>query len=177
MESQDKRMKKKFNRRVYLKQKLRTKFGSQQEGHGRAFLQKKAVVRQHLRLQNKTLAKEKKKLVNLQESYAEASTEAQSNSLTDTNQEDLPPSSSSRKNRPNNLRRARAEYKKKIEEKQQSKDEVLKRRQEAEAARKRYKEKRLHRFKKLNQKTKKGQPVMRGKIELMLEALQQTDNS
>lgn len=82
-----------------------------------------------------------------------------------------------RKNRPNNLRRARAEYKKKIEEKQQSKDEVLKRRQEAEVARKRYKEKRLHRFKKLNQKTKKGQPVMRGKIELMLEALQQTAKS
>lgn len=82
-----------------------------------------------------------------------------------------------RKNRPNNLRRARAQYKKKIEEKQQRQEEVMKRRQEAEAAKKRYKEKRIHRFKKLNQKTKKGQPVMRGKIELMLEALQQTPNS
>ena len=78
-----------------------------------------------------------------------------------------------RKNRPNNLRRAKAAYKKKMEEKQQGQEEAVKRMEEAEAARKRYKEKRLHRFKKLNQKTKKGQPVMRGKIELMLEALQQ----
>ena len=35
-------------------------------GHGRAFLQKKAVVRQHLRQQNKTQAKERKKLQCLQ---------------------------------------------------------------------------------------------------------------
>lgn len=54
---------------------------------------------------------------------------------------------------------------------------MIRRREEAEAAKKKYKEKRLHRFKKLHQKTKKGQPVMRGKIELMLEALQQSVSS
>ncbi|KAG0712310.1 Thyroid transcription factor 1-associated protein 26 [Chionoecetes opilio] len=83
----------------------------------------------------------------------------------------------SEKNRPNNQRRARAEYRRKIEEKEQGQEETVKRKQEAEIAKKKYKEQRLHRFKKLNQKTRKGQPVMQGKIELMLEALQQVDNS
>ncbi|MPC82491.1 hypothetical protein E2C01_077161 [Portunus trituberculatus] len=56
-------------------------------------------------------------------------------------------------------------------------ENALKNRKEAEEAKKRYKEKRLYRFKKLNQKTPKGQPLMRGKIELMLEALQQASDS
>ncbi|XP_050686450.1 thyroid transcription factor 1-associated protein 26 homolog isoform X2 [Eriocheir sinensis] len=147
-------------------------------GHGRAFLQKRAVVRQHLRLKNKTLAKEMKQLHDLHNVCEEGAAETKvENRLTDASTDDSPLSSSPRKNRPNNLRRARAAYKKKIEEKQQKQEEVTSRREEAEAAKKKYKEKRLHRFKKLSQKTRKGQPVMRGKIELMLEALQQSANS
>lgn len=82
-----------------------------------------------------------------------------------------------RKNRPNNFQRAKALYKKKIEEKMQRQEETLNKRKEAEEAKKKYKERRLYRFKKLNQKTKKGQPLMRGKIELMLESLQQATHS
>ncbi|XP_076260346.1 uncharacterized protein LOC143196500 isoform X2 [Rhynchophorus ferrugineus] len=46
-----------------------------------------------------------------------------------------------------------------------------------EQARKEYKKKKLEKFKKLNQKTKKGQPVMKGRIELLLEEIQQRLNS
>lgn len=174
MEPQNKKTKKKFSAHVHFKHKQRATFGSQQAGHGRALLQKRAVVRQHLRLKNKIQAKEKKKLKYMQSSSEGVSNseEQQNNLLADSTQEDSPFSSSSRKNRPNNLQRAKAEYRKKVEEKMLRKEAALNKRQEAEEARKRYKEKRLHRFKKLNQKTRKGQPLMRGKIELMLEALQ-----
>ncbi|KAK8395439.1 hypothetical protein O3P69_006235 [Scylla paramamosain] len=162
---------------MHFKHKQRASFGSQQAGHGRALLQKKAVVRQHLRLKNKTQAREKKKLKYMQSSCEGGHTEEQQNNLADTTQEDSPFSSSSRKNRPNNLQRAKAEYRRKIEEKVLRKEEALNRRKEAEEAKKRYKEKRLYRFKKLNQKTRKGQPLMRGKIELILETLQQAPDS
>ncbi|XP_069161186.1 trichohyalin-like [Procambarus clarkii] len=47
-----------------------------------------------------------------------------------------------------------------------------KKKKEIEEAKRKHKEKRLQRYKKLNQKTKKGQPVMSSRIELMLEQLQ-----
>ncbi|CAG0900389.1 unnamed protein product [Darwinula stevensoni] len=60
--------------------------------------------------------------------------------------------------------------------KQKEKEEGLKRREEArqrrEEARKKYVERKKAKMKVLRQKTKKGQPIMKGRIELLLEKIQ-----
>ena len=44
---------------------------------------------------------------------------------------------------------------------------------EKEEALKKYKEKRMQTYKKLSRKTKKGQPVMKDRLEMLLEKIQQ----
>ncbi|XP_042218444.1 uncharacterized protein LOC121863744 [Homarus americanus] len=59
-------IKKKFNKRKYLKNKLKTNFGSRQEGHGQAFLQKQAIKQQYFRQQKREEEKRRKKLHHMQ---------------------------------------------------------------------------------------------------------------
>nr|XP_053656514.1 thyroid transcription factor 1-associated protein 26 homolog [Cherax quadricarinatus] len=175
MDKQDKVVKKKFNKRAYLKEKLKTNFGSRQEGHGRAFLQKKAVVRQYFRQQRREDEKNRKKLQFQQLAKGEKfqKLEPQSiNALTKENSDINESASQQFRKKTNSWQQARAEYHKKIAEKEQMKEESAKRRKEIEEAKKKYQEKRLHRFKKLSQKTRKGQIVMSGRIELLLEQLE-----
>lgn len=73
--------------------------------------------------------------------------------------------------------RAKLEYKKKIAEKEQKREDTKKRKEEMEIARKKYKEKKLHRYKKLSKKNNKGQPLMSGRIELILEKLMEEQGS
>ena len=44
---------------------------------------------------------------------------------------------------------------------------------EKEEALKKYKEKKMQTYKKLSKKTKKGQPVMKDRLEMLLEKIQQ----
>ncbi|XP_011696439.1 PREDICTED: thyroid transcription factor 1-associated protein 26 homolog [Wasmannia auropunctata] len=70
--------------------------------------------------------------------------------------------------------KARQEYKRKREEKKKRKEEAVRVRAEREEALRKYKEQKMRNFKILSKKTKKGQPVMRGRIELLLEKIQQS---
>lgn len=60
------------------------------------------------------------------------------------------------------------------EEKEDKQIEYLKRKAAKEAAAKEYKRKKLEKYKKLNQKTRKGQPVMKGRIEVLLEEIEKS---
>ncbi|GFT64482.1 hypothetical protein NPIL_210081 [Nephila pilipes] len=88
-----------------------------------------------------------------------------------------------RQNRPNDnngsqfYRRAMQEYERNraaIEERKQIKEAKRKEREEAIT---RYKEKKLENFKKLSQRTKRGQPVMKGRLEILLEKIKKTVNN
>ena len=57
--------------------------------------------------------------------------------------------------------------------KEQKKQEYLKRQGEKNEAIKKYKEKKAERFKILNAKTKRGQPKMAGRIELLLAKIEE----
>lgn len=58
------------------------------------------------------------------------------------------------------------------DEKQKKKEEFLRRKKEREAAIKKAKKERLERNKKLSQKTRKGQPIMKYRIEMLLEKIE-----
>lgn len=70
--------------------------------------------------------------------------------------------------------KAKQEYKRKQEEKKKKVEDAIRVKAEREEALRKYKEKKLHNFKVLSKKTKKGQPVMRGRIEMLLEKIQQS---
>ncbi|KDR14970.1 thyroid transcription factor 1-associated protein 26-like [Zootermopsis nevadensis] len=69
--------------------------------------------------------------------------------------------------------KAEEDYKCKQEEKIAKLKEDQKKRQERSQAIARYQNNKAEVFKKLSKKTKKGQPVMKGRIEILLEKLQQ----
>lgn len=53
-------------------------------------------------------------------------------------------------------------------------EEIIRKKEERNKALKKYKEKKIHAFKALSKKTKKGQPVMKGRIEMLLEKIQES---
>ncbi|XP_063904857.1 thyroid transcription factor 1-associated protein 26 [Zophobas morio] len=63
------------------------------------------------------------------------------------------------------------------QENEQSKEEFLRMKAEKEKATKEYWKKKLEKQKKMNKKTKRGQPVMKGRMELLLEKIQEDLNS
>jgi len=69
--------------------------------------------------------------------------------------------------------RAKKKYEEKIVIKQNKQEEFLQRQKDKEEAIKKYKEKKALKMKALTAKTKRGQPVMAGRIELLLEQIQQ----
>lgn len=70
--------------------------------------------------------------------------------------------------------KAKQEYQRKQEEKKKRREEALRVKAEREEALKKYKEKKLRNFKVLSKKTRKGQPVMKGRIEMLLDKIQQS---
>lgn len=81
---------------------------------------------------------------------------------------------SNSKNKSYAIYKAKQEYKRKQEEKKKKIEDIICVKAEREEALRKYKEKRLRNFKVLSIKTKKGQPVMRGRIEMLLEKIQQS---
>lgn len=70
--------------------------------------------------------------------------------------------------------KAKQEYRRKVDEKKKRIEEAARTKAEREEALKNYKEKKIRNFKVLSKKTKKGQPVMKGRIEMLLERIQQS---
>ncbi|XP_043487336.1 thyroid transcription factor 1-associated protein 26 homolog [Polistes fuscatus] len=72
---------------------------------------------------------------------------------------------------------ARSAYLQKKADKKRKKEEMLRIKTEKEEALRKYKEKKMQKYKKLSKKTKKGQPVMKERIELLLQKIQQDKNN
>lgn len=69
--------------------------------------------------------------------------------------------------------KAKKEFLRKKDEKRKRKEEVTRVKSEREEALKKYKEKKMQMYKKLSKKTRKGQPVMKDRLEMLLEKIQQ----
>lgn len=67
---------------------------------------------------------------------------------------------------------AKQQYNKIKQDKQRKKEEIEKAKEEKNQKLQEYKKKKQERFKKLSKKTKKGQPVMTGRLEMLLEKIQ-----
>ncbi|KAK7869318.1 hypothetical protein R5R35_012881 [Gryllus longicercus] len=77
-----------------------------------------------------------------------------------------------RNKRKSRYQEALDEYERKKEEKEAQRKEALRLKAERQAAWERAQAERAERYKILNKKTRKGQPVMKGRIELMLQKIQ-----
>ena len=69
--------------------------------------------------------------------------------------------------------KARQQFNEKELNKKKKKEEFIKKQSEKEEAMKKYKEKKAARLKVLNSKTRRGQPVMAGRMELLLAKIQE----
>lgn len=69
--------------------------------------------------------------------------------------------------------KAKQEFLRKKDDKRKKKEEAERVKSERQEALKKYKEKKIQTFKKLSKKTKQGQPVMKDRLELLLEKIQQ----
>ncbi|XP_044265587.1 thyroid transcription factor 1-associated protein 26-like [Tribolium madens] len=75
----------------------------------------------------------------------------------------------------NGLKRHKKSFKERIqEEKEAKRAEFLRKKAEKEEALQKYQKAKMEKFKKLNKKTKRGQPVMKGRIEYLLEKIQRS---
>ncbi|XP_011867211.1 PREDICTED: thyroid transcription factor 1-associated protein 26 homolog [Vollenhovia emeryi] len=68
--------------------------------------------------------------------------------------------------------KAKREYRRKQEEAKKRREDAARVKAEREEALRNYKEKRMRNFKLLSKKTSKGQPVMKGRVEMLLERIQ-----
>ncbi|XP_029044298.1 thyroid transcription factor 1-associated protein 26 homolog [Osmia bicornis bicornis] len=71
------------------------------------------------------------------------------------------------------FKKAKQEFLRKKDEKRKQMEEALRVKSEREEALKKYKEKKMQAYKKLSKHTKRGQPVMKDRLELLLEKIQQ----
>ena len=69
---------------------------------------------------------------------------------------------------------AKNEFQRIQAEKQRRKEEISQKREERAEALKKYKAQKLEKYKKLNKKTKKGQPIMKYRMEMLLEQIQKS---
>ncbi|XP_015186661.1 PREDICTED: rRNA-processing protein FYV7 isoform X2 [Polistes dominula] len=72
---------------------------------------------------------------------------------------------------------ARSQYLEKKADKKRKKEEILRILTIKKEALRKYKENKMQKYKKLSKKTKKGQPVMKERIELLLQKIQQDKNN
>lgn len=70
--------------------------------------------------------------------------------------------------------KAKKEYQRKQEEEKKRKEDAIRVKAEREEALRNYRDKKMRNFKVLSKRTKKGQPVMKGRIEMLLEKIQQS---
>lgn len=87
-------------------------------------------------------------------------------------QNEMNPVQKGQKNKNKAFNKAKLEFERLKGEKAAEKEERLRQKQEREEALKLYKKKKNEKYKKLNKKTKRGQPIMKDRIEMLLEKIQ-----
>ena len=143
--------KKPFDKKKYRLQKYSTKYKINQWEERR----KKAILRDYY----KELDKSERQTVKKPSSLKDAE-------QSENDKETQPKKSSA-------FRKAKQEYLRKKDEKRKEKEEALLVKSERKEALEKYKEKKMQTYKKLSKKTKKGQPVMKDRMEMLLEKIQQ----
>lgn len=97
---------------------------------------------------------------------------ADNNPIIDNNDRSAEASNKRMSKGKNAFQKARNQLAKMKDEKRLKKEEFLKKKEEKEEKLKLYKQKRDEKFKRLNKKTKRGQPVMKDRLEMLLEQIQ-----
>lgn len=143
--------KKPFNKKKYRLQKYSTKYKINQWEERR----KKAILRDYYKELDRS----------------ERQTVKKPSSLKDTEQNENDKETQPKKS--SAFRKAKQEYLRKKDEKRKEKEEALLVKSERKEALEKYKEKKMQMYKKLSKKTKKGQPVMKDRMEMLLEKIQQ----
>ncbi|CAH1976594.1 unnamed protein product [Acanthoscelides obtectus] len=174
-------VKKPFDKKKYRLQKYSKKYKLQQWEENR----KKAIMHEYY----KAVSKYDSKGLDVEKIYQEyASQEADEENDNNVNAglaEDDKPSKSGGtdtasekqimqdpKTKKKPFGRVQDELKRMKEEKTAKREEFLKKKAEKDEARRKYKMEKVERFKKLSRKTKKGQPIMKDRIEMLLEKIQ-----
>lgn len=70
--------------------------------------------------------------------------------------------------------KARQEYRWKQEEEKKRREDAVRVKTEREEALRNYREKKMRNFKVLSKRTRKGQPIMKGRTEMLLEKIQRS---
>ncbi|XP_018576584.1 thyroid transcription factor 1-associated protein 26 homolog [Anoplophora glabripennis] len=166
-ENDSKTVKKPFDKKKYRLQKYSNKYQIQQWEDKR----KKAV----LRIYYKTLKEDQSNPTNLVHEDSTSKTddvnkEGSSSNLHPVVTDVSPENFKGKRTKP--FRKAHQEFQRIREEKERERELLLQRKKEKEEAMQKYKKKKIEKFKKLNKKTKKGQPIMKDRMEMLLEKIQ-----
>lgn len=151
----DKSVKKPFDKKLWRLQKYSKKYKLQEWEDKR----KKAVLRGYYRKVKEESDFDVKKI------YEEEEGATSIKGSNEINEDNL-------KKKGKAFKKAQQEFERIKGEKEAKKEEFLRRRKEKEEALKEYKRKKNEKFKKLNRKTKKGQPIMKERMEMLLEQIQ-----
>ncbi|XP_031847005.1 uncharacterized protein LOC116433244 [Nomia melanderi] len=143
--------KKPFDKKKYRAQKYSNKYKINQWEERR----KKAILRDYYKEREKSECQRPKQPVSLK-----------SDDPNGNSQQSHPPKISA-------FHKAKKEFLRKKDEKRKKREEAMRVKSEREEALKKYKEKRMQTYKRLSKKTKKGQPVMKDRLEMLLEKIQQ----
>ncbi|XP_072758711.1 uncharacterized protein [Anoplolepis gracilipes] len=160
-----------------IKYKRHKKEDHENEKHEKKFDKKKYRLQKYSNKYKIDQWEEKRKKAVLRGYYKELKKDQQNSSQVSSNLNCTskdPNEISNSKSKSYAFYKAKQEYKRKQEEKKKRIEDAIRVKAEREEALRKYKEKKLHNYKVLSKKTKKGQPVMSGRIEMLLEKIQQS---
>ncbi|XP_076622305.1 uncharacterized protein LOC143342380 [Colletes latitarsis] len=149
-EKDQKNGKKPFNKKNYRAQKYSNKYKIDQWQERR----KKAILRDYYKEVDKSRRQNLKKPVSLEDSNQNEKDKMQPKKVSP-------------------FHKAKKEFLRKKDDKRKKQEQMEHIKSEQKEALKKYKEKKMQTFRKLSMRTKKGQPVMKGRLELLLEKIQQ----
>lgn len=168
--------KKPFDKKKYRLQKYSKKYQLQQWEDKR----KKAVLHSYYKTLKEDQFSPRNKIHEDSANKTDAVEENEKNGINDEKILDIDKSNEPEDAHPNiskgqrtkPFRKAHQEFQRIKEEKEKKKEQLLKKKMEKEEALQKYKQKKVEKFKKLNKKTKKGQPIMKDRMEMLLEKIQ-----
>ncbi|EZA56818.1 Thyroid transcription factor 1-associated protein 26-like protein [Ooceraea biroi] len=167
------------NNKKNVKNKERSEEGNNKDKQrGKTFDKKKYRLQKYSNKYKISQWEERRKKAVLRGFYKELEKDRQNVAQTSSNFENTSKNTtevtSTSKKKGHAFYKAKQEYQRKANEKKRRQEEAARTKAEREEALKRYKEKKIRNIKVLSQKTKKGQPVMKGRIEMLLEKIQRS---
>lgn len=157
--------KKPFDKKLFRLKKYSKKYKLDQWEEKR----KKTLLREY----HKSLKDENEPKLDVAKIYEEEEEEETANTqLHENNEDKLETEGKSKKKKP--FLKPHERFQKMKEEKEKKKEEMMQKKAERDKAIKKAKKERFERNKKLSQKTRKGQPIMRYRMEMLLEKIEQS---